>query len=117
MAYGLARKGNATSDATISLDDPPESYSNPRTHIRISSYASEDRSVHGAEWDPSTNDIDELMVMRIGQGKKHGQYWLGDGTLKSSFVPTLSQIRAETSSRGPTIRQRSSPSQQRVDAL
>ena len=90
MAYGLARKGKATSDATFNPDDPPESYSNPSSHTRISSYASEARSVHGPEWDPSTDDIDGSMVMRIGQGKKHGRYWLGDGTLESSSVPTLS---------------------------
>jgi hypothetical protein len=117
MAYGLARKGKATSDATFNPDDPPESYSNPSSHTRISSYASEARSVHGPEWDPSTDDIDGSMVMRIGQGKKHGRYWLGDGTLESSSVPTLSQIRAETPSGGPVIRQRPSPSQQRVDEL
>jgi len=90
MAYGLACKGKATSDATFNPDDPPESYSIPSTHTRTSSYASEARSVHGAEWDPSTDDIDGSMVMRIGQGKNHGRYWLGDGTLESSSVPTLS---------------------------
>jgi hypothetical protein len=117
MAYGLARKGKATSDVTFSPDDPPKSYSNPSVHTRISSYASEARSVHGADWDPSTDDIDGTMVMRLGHGKQHGRYWLGDGTLESGSIPTLSQIRAETPTGGPAIRQRSSPSQQRVDAL
>ena len=117
MAYGLARKGKATSAVTFSPDDPPESYSNPSAHTRISSYASDARSVQGPDWDPSTDDIDGMTVMRIGQGKKHGRYWLGDGTLESGSVPSLSQIRASTPSGGPAIRQRPSPSQQRVDAL
>jgi hypothetical protein len=117
MAYGLARKGKATSNVTFTPDDPPESYSNPSVHTRISSYATEARSVHGPDWDPSTDDIDGTMVMRIGQGKKHGRYWLGDGILEPSEIPSLSQIRAQTPSGGPAIRQRPSSSQQRVDAL
>jgi hypothetical protein len=90
MSYGLARKGKATFAVTFSPDDPPESYSNPSVHTRISSYASEARSVHGLDWDPSTDDIDGMMVMRLGHGKQHGRYWLGDGTLESDSVPTLS---------------------------
>jgi hypothetical protein len=117
MAYGLAHKRKVTSDVTFSLDDPPESYSNSRAYTRISSYASKARSVEGPEWDSNTDDIDWPTVMRIRQGKKHGWYWLGDGTLESGSVPTLSQIRAETPTGGPAICQHPSPSQQRVDAL
>jgi hypothetical protein len=117
MAYGLARKGKATSNVTFNPDDPPESYSNPSVHTRVSSYASEARSVHTPNWDPSTDNIDGEMVMRLAQGKKHGRYRIGDGTLDSSEIPSLLQIRAWTPSGGPAIRQRSSPSQQRVDAL
>jgi hypothetical protein len=73
-AYGLARKGKATSDVTFSPDDPPELYSNSSVYTRISSYASEARSVQGPEWDPNADDIDGPTVMRIGQGKKHGRY-------------------------------------------
>ena len=99
------------------VDTRYEFYSNPSVHTRISSYASEARSVHAPDWDPSTDDIDGMMVMRLGQGKKHGRYWIGDGTLEPSEIPSLSQIRAQTPSGGPAIRQRPSPSQQRVDAL
>jgi len=53
----------------------------------------------------------------VGQGKKHGRYWLDDGVLDSTQVPSLSQIRAETPSGGPAIRQRPSPSQQKIVAL
>jgi hypothetical protein len=44
IAYGLAHKGKVTSNV-----DPPESYSNPSVHTRISSYVSEARSVHGPD--------------------------------------------------------------------
>jgi hypothetical protein len=117
VVYGLARKGKVTSAVTFSPDDPPESYNNPSVHTRISSYTSEARSVHGPDWDPSTDNIDGTMVMRLGHDKQHGRYWLGDGTLESGSIPTLSKIRAETPTGGPAIRQRPSPSQQRVDAL
>ena len=116
MAYGLARKGKATSAVTFTPDDPPESYSSPSFHTRISSYTSEASSIHGPDWDPSTDDIDGTMVMRLGQGKKHGRYWIGDGTLEPSEIPSLSQIRAQTPSGGSAIRQRPSHSQHRVDA-
>jgi hypothetical protein len=69
MAYGLARKGKATSDVTFSLDDPPKSY-NSSVYTRISSYASETRSVQGPEWDLNADDIDGPTIMRIGQGKE-----------------------------------------------
>jgi hypothetical protein len=117
MAYGLACKGKAAFGVTFSPDDLPESYNNSSVYTRVSSYASEARSVQGPEWDPNADDIDGPTVMRIGQGKKHGRYWPCDGTLESGSIPTLSQIRAETPTGGPVIRQRPSPSQQRVDAL
>jgi len=116
QAYGMARKAKASSDVTFNVDDPPEAYSDPGIHARITTYASEVRSVR-SDWDPSTDDIDGTVVMRVGQGKKHGRYWLGDGVLDSTQVPSLSQIRAETPSGGPAIRQRSSPSQQKIVAL
>jgi hypothetical protein len=72
--YGLTRKEKATSDVTFSPDDPPESYNNPSAYTCISSYASEARSVQGPDWDPSTDDINGMTVMRIGHGKKHGRY-------------------------------------------
>lgn len=116
QAYGMARKAKASSDVTFNVDDPPEAYSDPGIHARITTYASEVRSVR-SDWDPSTDDIDGTVVMRVGQGKKHGRYWLGDGVLDSTQDPSLSQIRAETPSGGPAIRQRSSPSQQKIVAL
>ena len=113
----MSHKGKATSGVSYNPEDPPEAYTNLSVHTRISEYTSAARSVHGPEYDPSTEDFDAEIVMRVGGGKKHGRYWLGDGTLESGSVPSLSQIRASTPSGGPAIRQRPSPSQQRVDAL
>jgi len=57
--------------------------------------------------------------MRIGGGKKHGRYWIGDSVIDRSTTRTLSQIRASTTSvsNHPPIRPRLEPAQHQVDAL
>ncbi|TVU11959.1 hypothetical protein EJB05_45571, partial [Eragrostis curvula] len=42
--------------------------------------------------------------MRVGGGKKHGRYWIGDSTLDTASTPTLSQIRARSTDSAPPIR-------------
>jgi hypothetical protein len=53
----MAKKGRATSDVSYNLNDPPEAYNNPSVHTRISYYTWAARSIHGPEYDPSTEDI------------------------------------------------------------
>jgi hypothetical protein len=36
----------------------------------------------------------------------HGWYWIADGAIDSSSTPTLSQVRARSTSSSPTIRPR-----------
>ncbi|XP_062183078.1 uncharacterized protein LOC133887152 [Phragmites australis] len=47
--------------------------------------------------------------MRAGGGKKHGRFWIGDGTLDTATTPSLSQLRAQSTSSGPGIRPRPEP--------
>jgi hypothetical protein len=117
MAYSMAHKGKATSDVSYNPEDPPEAYTNPSIHSRLTEYTSMAREVHGPDYDPSTHDLDAEVVMRVGGGKKHGWYWLGDGVIDTASTPTLSQIRARSTSGGPGIRPRPSPTQHRVDTL
>jgi hypothetical protein len=42
------------------------------------------REVHGPEYDPTTDDLDTEIVMRVGGGKKKRRYWIADGTIDSS---------------------------------
>ena len=105
----MSHKGKATSAVSYNPEDPPEGH--------ISEYTSAVRSVHGPQYDPSTPDFDAEIVMRVGGGKKHGRYWLIDGVIDSTSTPSLSQIRARSTSASPAIRPRPSASQQRVDAL
>ncbi|XP_025799530.1 uncharacterized protein LOC112902226 [Panicum hallii] len=55
--------------------------------------------------------------MRVGGGKNHGRYWIADGAIDSSSTPTLSQIRARSTSASPGIRPRQDTSQYRIQAL
>ena len=90
----MSHKGRATSDVTFNPEDPPEAYSNPSMHSRLSDYNSMAREVHGPQFDPSTEPIDAEVIMRVGRVKKHGHYYIVDSTINSATTPTLSQIRA-----------------------
>jgi hypothetical protein len=70
----LAHKGKATSDVDYNLEDPSSAYTNETVHSRLSKYTSMARTVYGPEYDPTTQDLDGEVVMRVGGGKKHGWY-------------------------------------------
>jgi hypothetical protein len=89
----MAHKGKATSDVSYNLDDPPKSYTNPTVYTHINEYTSVARTLHGDDYDPSSQDFDSD-VMRIGGGKKHGRYYLGNGVIDATSTPSLSQFRA-----------------------
>jgi hypothetical protein len=75
------------------------------------------REIYGPEYDPSTHDLDGEIVMRVGEGKKHGRYWIGDSFIDSASTCTLAEIRARSTSESPAIRPRPSVAQGRVDVL
>ena len=75
------------------------------------------RVVHGPEYDPSAHDLDGEVVMRAGGGKKHGQFWISDGTIDTASTPTLSQIRARSTGSSPAIRPRPDSTRFQMNAL
>jgi hypothetical protein len=75
------------------------------------------RTLHGDDYDPSSQDFDSEVVMRIGGGKKHGRYYLGDGLIDVTSTPSLSQIRAQSTGASIPIRPRPSPALAQVEAL
>jgi hypothetical protein len=113
----MAHKGKATSDVSYNPEDPPSAYSNATVHNRLSQYIEVAKEVHGPEYDPTTANLDGEVVMRVGEGKKHGRYWIGDSTIDTAATPSLSQIRARSTRSSPAIRERPSTAQQRVDEL
>ena len=90
MAYALARKGKATADVAYNMEDPPSVYNNESVHSHLDGYTSMARAVHGPEYDPSTHGLDGEVVMRVGEGKKHGWFWIGDVTIDTANTPTFS---------------------------
>ena len=117
MAYAMAHKGKATSDVSYNPDDPPEAYTNPTAYDCISEYTSAARSIHGNDYNPSSEDLDAEVVMRIGGGKKHGRYYLGDGVIDATSTPSLSQLRARSTDTSIPIRPRPETPQQRILSL
>jgi hypothetical protein len=113
----MAHKGKATSDVTYNLDDGPMAYSNPAVYNRLSEYTVMAQEVHGPDYDPRTEDIDEDVLMRAGGGKRHGQYWIADRAIDSSSTPTLSQVRARSTSSSLAIRPRQDNSHHRIQQL
>ena len=113
----MSHKGKATSDVNYNPKDGPEAYNDGTIHSRLSEYTSMAREVHGSEYDPSTEELDAEVVMRVGGGKKHGRYWICDGAIDSAATPSLSQIRASSTSASPAIRPRQDTSQHRIQAL
>ena len=55
--------------------------------------------------------------MRVGGGKKHGRYYIGDGLVDTASTPTLYQIRARSTANSPAIRPRVSALQLQVQEL
>jgi hypothetical protein len=91
-AWALSHKGKVTSDIDWNSEDPPEAYSNATVHEHIHSYTSMAQEVRGPDFDLYTENFDGEAVMRAGEGKKHGRYWIGGSAIDSSSTPSLSQI-------------------------
>jgi hypothetical protein len=113
----MAHKGKVTSDVTYNPDDGLEAYSNPAIYSHLHDYTAIAQKVHGPEYDPSTEQIDPDVLMRVGGGKRHGWYWIADGAIDSSSTPTLSQVRARSTGSSPAIRPRHDSSQLHIQQL
>ena len=114
----MSHQGRATApDVQYNPDAPPTAYSNSSIHSRISEYTEMGRQMYGPEWDPRSQDLDGEVVMRAGGGKKHGRYWIGEGSIDTTSTPTLSQIRARSTSSSPAIRRRPDTTQAQMEAL
>jgi hypothetical protein len=48
------------------------------------------RSIHGNDYNPSSQDFDLEVFLSIGEGKKHGRYYLGDDIIDATSTPSLS---------------------------
>jgi hypothetical protein len=104
MEYAIAHKGKATFDVSYNPEDPPEAYNNLAIYTRTNEYTFAARSLHGDDYDPSSKDFNPNVVMRIGGGKKHERYYLGDRVIDVTSTPSLSQIQARSTDASIPIR-------------
>ena len=105
--YALAHMGPAKSNIEYNLVAGPEAYTNSSVHTRLTSYMEVARLVHGPAYDPRTEErLDPKIVIRVGDGKKHGRFWLGDGVLNTGSTPPLNRLRAASTSSSVPINQR-----------
>jgi hypothetical protein len=104
MGWILSHKGKATaSETNYNPDDPPEAYSNPFIHSRMNAYMKTGRQIHGPKWDPIRAQFDGEAVMRMGHGKKHGHYYMGDSILDTTTTTTLAMLKARDTGNDPPI--------------
>jgi len=95
----------------------PEAYNNTTVHSRLNEYNSMATEVHGPEFDSSTEPIDGEIVMRVGGGKKHDRFWIGDNIIDTARTPTFVQIRGRSTSSSPAIRPRPNTTKIQMAAL
>jgi hypothetical protein len=99
--------GPAKSNIEYNPDAGLEAYTNSSVHTRLSSYTEALRLVQGPDYDPRSEEhLDPELVMRIGQGKKHGRFYIGDGILDMASTPPLDRLRAASTSSSVPISQR-----------
>jgi hypothetical protein len=75
------------------------------------------QEVHGLDYDLRIEDIYPDVLMRVGGGKRHGRYWIADRAIDLSSTPTLSKVRARSTSSSPAIRPRQDSSHHRIQQL
>jgi hypothetical protein len=69
--------GPAKSNIEYNPDAGLEAYTNSSVHTRLTAYTEVARSVNRPDYDPRTEErLDPQLMMRAGQGKKHGWFCL-----------------------------------------
>jgi hypothetical protein len=109
--------GSVKSGVVFNPDAPTEAYSDPTVHAKVRDYAEVVRVLRGSEHNLSTEPLETEVIVRLGQAKKHGRLWIVDGADSSSSATSLSDVRAQSTSRSLPIRAWPTPTLSRVDEL
>ena len=67
---------------------------NKLAETQCTAYVSKFKEKHSETSDPNTEDFDVEVAVLAGQGKKHGQLWIGDGCVDPRTIPSLRQVRS-----------------------
>jgi hypothetical protein len=109
--------GLVKSSVVFNPDAPAEAYSDPTVHAKVRDYAEAIRALRGSEHNLSTEPLKTEVIVRLGQGRKHGRLWIADDADSSSSAPSLSDLRAQSTSISLPIRARPTPTLSWVDKL
>jgi hypothetical protein len=98
--------GPTKSNIEYNPDAGLEAYTNSSVHTCLSSYTEASRLVHGPDYNPRSEEhLDPELVVRNGQGKKHGWFYTSDDILDTASTP-LDRLRAASTSSSVPISQR-----------
>jgi hypothetical protein len=113
--WAVSHIGLVKSGVVFNPDAPAEAY--PTVHATVRDYAEAIRALRGSEHNLSTEPLKTEVIVRLGQGRKHGRLWIADDADSSSSAPSLSDLRAQSMSISLPIRARPTPTLSRVDKL
>ena len=77
---------------------PEGGWVNPGAGFRINAYSGKFKECNGPDSDPASQDIDVMVSLKSGEGKKRGRLYVGDGSIRKKNIPKLAHLRATTSS-------------------
>ena len=84
---------------------------------KCTAYESKFKEKHGQTSDPSTEDFDVEVAVLAGEGKRHGQLWIGDGCVDPRTIPSLRSVRSGRTSDQPQVERRPRGSDLAVERL
>jgi hypothetical protein len=116
-AWAMSHMGRVSSDVSFNPDAPPEAYTDPTVHTKVRDYTEAVRTLHGSDYDLSSESLHTEVIVRLGLGKKHGRLWIVDDAVSLTSAPSLSEVRAQSMSSSLPICPRPIPTLSRVDAL
>ena len=96
---------------------PDEQWINDGSSMRWKAYCAKFREVYGPDSDPVHAPFDAKIAMMAGQGRKNGRLLIADGSVDTSDVPSLPEIRATRTSSSPAIERRPQPGVAAIAAL
>ena len=116
-AWAVSHMGPVKSSVVFNPDAPAQAYSDPSVHAKVRDYTEAVRALRGSDHNLSTEPLEIEVIVRLGQGRKHGRLWIADGVDSSSSAPSLSDVRAQSTARSLPIRARPTPTLSWVDEL
>jgi hypothetical protein len=98
----MSHMGRVSSDISFNPDAPPKAYTDPTVHAKVRDYTEAVRTLHGSDYELSNEPLHAEVIVRLGQGKKHGRLWIADGAVSSTSTPSLS-LRSGHGARAPAF--------------